>query len=326
MTDLAGTTIIDKIIPFDSNDTYPTHEDTYGLGGMRSVSNLSVRDSIPSERRKEGMIVKVIDTDLFYDLKDGIDNSNWRILDIGSAFLSGGPFSINGMLSDPYNNIDFIGSSNILISANPLTHTILISAAPFAAYLGQLLDVSLTNPTNDQALVFDGTKWKNTSITLAISGASQQGIISCLPTVDKYTVNHIPLSDLSKSIPIVSLVIPTSADTVIPLAITYRTLSSFDVILNQVPNITGYAINWSLGNIYTISDISRSEVVNITSNLQTQISNKLPNYNPSVSGSIDVYNILSPPSTLPSGGRLYVESGALKYRGSNGTITVLAPA
>ena len=33
------------------------------------------------------------------------------------------------------------------------------------------------------------------------------------------------------------------------------------------------------------------------------------------------------PSSSPSGmGQLYVESGALKYRGSSGTVTTLAPA
>jgi hypothetical protein len=33
------------------------------------------------------------------------------------------------------------------------------------------------------------------------------------------------------------------------------------------------------------------------------------------------------PSTSPAGvGQLYVESGALKYRGSSGTVTTVAPA
>lgn len=44
-------------------------------------------------------------------------------------------------------------------------------------------------------------------------------------------------------------------------------------------------------------------------------------------GVIAIANASVAPSTNPSaGGILYVEEGALKYRGSNGTVTTLAPA
>jgi hypothetical protein len=53
-------------------------------------------------------------------------------------------------------------------------------------------------------------------------------------------------------------------------------------------------------------------------------------------GSIDYFQYInadrlmmqngSAPSTLSGGGVLYVESGALKYKGSSGTITTLGPA
>jgi hypothetical protein len=42
---------------------------------------------------------------------------------------------------------------------------------------------------------------------------------------------------------------------------------------------------------------------------------------------IGISNATTVPSTNPSGGGvLYVEAGALKYRGSSGTITTIAPA
>lgn len=44
-------------------------------------------------------------------------------------------------------------------------------------------------------------------------------------------------------------------------------------------------------------------------------------------GVIAIANVSAAPTTNPSGGGiLYVEDGALKYRGSNGTVTVIAPA
>jgi len=35
---------------------------------------------------------------------------------------------------------------------------------------------------------------------------------------------------------------------------------------------------------------------------------------------------LAPSASVAGAGMMYVEDGALKYRGSNGTVTVIAPA
>jgi hypothetical protein len=35
---------------------------------------------------------------------------------------------------------------------------------------------------------------------------------------------------------------------------------------------------------------------------------------------------VAPTRNIPGAGILYVEDGALRYRGSNGTVTVIAPA
>jgi hypothetical protein len=77
MTALAGVQIPDKIVPFDSNDTHPTHDETYGLGGFRSVATIAARDAIPTERRAQGMLVYVIATNITYQLFGGITNANW---------------------------------------------------------------------------------------------------------------------------------------------------------------------------------------------------------------------------------------------------------
>ena len=48
---------------------------------------------------------------------------------------------------------------------------------------------------------------------------------------------------------------------------------------------------------------------------------------PAGKGVIAIANAVAAPSVSPTGGGiLYVENGALKYRGTNGTVTTIAPA
>lgn len=85
MSEILGTNIAAQVVPFDSSDTYATHEDTYGKGGWRSVVDINERDAIPQERRKIGMAVYVQESDIIYILKDGTGNANWKILNTGSG-------------------------------------------------------------------------------------------------------------------------------------------------------------------------------------------------------------------------------------------------
>lgn len=56
------------IAPKDTRHRYPTHLDQFGLGGYRTVDLLSERDAIPNERKKEGMLVYVVENDSTYRL------------------------------------------------------------------------------------------------------------------------------------------------------------------------------------------------------------------------------------------------------------------
>lgn len=73
MAALRGTVLAAKIVPSDSNDTYPTHVDSYGQGGYRCVATLSERNAISNDRRKPGMLVYVEEDDVVYKL--GLDGS-----------------------------------------------------------------------------------------------------------------------------------------------------------------------------------------------------------------------------------------------------------
>lgn len=61
MSDLKGTNLAAPVVPYTSEDTYPTHFALYGQGGMRTVKTMAERDSISPERREEGMLVYVIE-------------------------------------------------------------------------------------------------------------------------------------------------------------------------------------------------------------------------------------------------------------------------
>lgn len=76
---LKGTTVASKIVPSDSLDNYATHDEEYGVGGHRSVINITQRDAISAEKRKAGMTVYVNDEEKEYRLVGGIENTNWKL-------------------------------------------------------------------------------------------------------------------------------------------------------------------------------------------------------------------------------------------------------
>lgn len=51
--------------------------DTDIVGGFRAVADSAARDAIPAGRRKEGMWVKTLNDGAVYELRGGIDNTDW---------------------------------------------------------------------------------------------------------------------------------------------------------------------------------------------------------------------------------------------------------
>lgn len=71
MEEVKGTNIPATVVPFTTDDKYPTHSEEYGRGGYRSVNTVAQMNAIPAERRKEGMLVNVVGGDK-YELKNGV--------------------------------------------------------------------------------------------------------------------------------------------------------------------------------------------------------------------------------------------------------------
>jgi hypothetical protein len=75
---IAGTVPLSgPIAPSSTSDTYFVTDPQYGLGGLRTVTDITARNDIPSARRQQGMIVYVIATEKYYSLVGGTGNQDW---------------------------------------------------------------------------------------------------------------------------------------------------------------------------------------------------------------------------------------------------------
>lgn len=83
MTKLQGTNISAKICPWDSEDTYASHDSMYGKGGWREVATIAERDRVTSPRRTAGMAVYVTETSTLYILNS--DLLTWRVFSDGGS-------------------------------------------------------------------------------------------------------------------------------------------------------------------------------------------------------------------------------------------------
>jgi hypothetical protein len=57
------------IAPTDSQDTYPVVDPLYGIDGLRNVSTEAEMYAIPSDRRRQGMVVGCTTSGFYYKLK-----------------------------------------------------------------------------------------------------------------------------------------------------------------------------------------------------------------------------------------------------------------
>jgi len=71
--------VLGKIEPNGADDTYPTHVDSLGRGGLIAVGTWQERNSIPRPRRKAGMLVRVKSStvDSTYTIGRDLNNADW---------------------------------------------------------------------------------------------------------------------------------------------------------------------------------------------------------------------------------------------------------
>lgn len=115
--------------------------------------------------------------------------------------------------------------------------------------LSSLTDVVITNLLPGQTLITDGVNWYNGIAGESITGSSANysGTFSLNTITRLYTISHSTLPSITAGSPVISLQIPSIEDNLFAIGVLNRTLSSFDIVLSQAPEISGYYINWNLG-------------------------------------------------------------------------------
>lgn len=110
---MTGIKVSDYIRPISINDTYPTHLDVFGKGGLHSVASVLERNAITQDRRKEGMFAYTADNKVLYTLLGGLTNADWiKLLD-----YSTGEISFNIPCKENY---ILIGDKNNIIKQSPI--------------------------------------------------------------------------------------------------------------------------------------------------------------------------------------------------------------
>lgn len=65
------------LAPTDTTDTFAVTDSQFSRGGHHEVANSSERDTIPTDRRREGMTCYTQDDKLTWQLQGGILNGDW---------------------------------------------------------------------------------------------------------------------------------------------------------------------------------------------------------------------------------------------------------
>lgn len=191
MAELKGTQVAAIVVPFTDADKYATHDAEYGKGGFRSVETIAKRDAIPTERKAEGMVVRVNDTGLHY-YWNGSAWTEWlpkgsMLVDAMFDIYSTNPVQnkvittrINehaAKFDDIYSKIENIPTITIdaalsTTSTNPVQNKVITAKT-------QAIEVSVANLTsivNEIPIITVDTAWNATSNNPASSRAIESTI------------------------------------------------------------------------------------------------------------------------------------------------------
>jgi hypothetical protein len=156
-TPLKGTNIGAPIVPGSDRDSYPTHDEKYGLGGYRSVEDAQERDSIPLERRKEGMIVRTNSDGREWVLLNDLETWSLNLIGIESvdALEQHLNFKVDSYDSKLYGKVDVNGELNtVFLNTNGHFNTGVILGESFSTGKICIKTKILDFTINDNTVVF----------------------------------------------------------------------------------------------------------------------------------------------------------------------------
>ena len=98
-----GVEVLGFISPTEITDEYPVIDPLYGIDGLRNVNVLSDLNTIPTPRRRPGMIVGVSGGTQYYKLNSPPWNntiSDWSIFNSGGGSFTGGTVTGNTIFTN----------------------------------------------------------------------------------------------------------------------------------------------------------------------------------------------------------------------------------
>ena len=104
--------------PTDDTDVYPVTDPIWGKDGHRSVADLTERDAITTERRREGMLCYVQSETKTYQLQGGITNSDWVEFSSGGSSTSDTTFTTNCTSTESVGDAVYIYNNGQVKQAN----------------------------------------------------------------------------------------------------------------------------------------------------------------------------------------------------------------
>ena len=138
-----GVGITGFIAPKDAADAYPVIDPIYGIGGLREVADDAARDAITFDRRREGMLVYVIATGVYWKLLPG----PWSGTPADWDKASFGSLKFSTLIGDGV-------ATEYAVTHNLGTQAVTVSVREVAANQIVLVDV-VANSVNQVTLRFD---------------------------------------------------------------------------------------------------------------------------------------------------------------------------
>ena len=151
MSKLLGTSVADPIVPFTSDDKYPTHYAEYGKGGFRTVKYVADLSKIPEPRLEEGMLVYVIEDRHAYQWIE-VDETTHKFEWIKSK-IGGGIEKVQNLENVPE---DYLEDGNIVYSIDDSSYFYYLDGK-WIYWGDQEIYIGANPPTNKKALWIDTT-------------------------------------------------------------------------------------------------------------------------------------------------------------------------
>jgi hypothetical protein len=195
-----GTRVTAPVVPNDSSDVYPTHDDYFGAGGFRVVNTITEMINIPVLRKKIGMLVYVKADSTLYQLKtngytvfsntrDSINNlkvtQKLTVQALGGAYQTTFPFQVSD--SANYNRLA-ISSKGLLIAGRQHNSTVNVDGLAMIGAKNSLQGINSFAIGKNVAADNDSTFCLGIDLTAPLTNTVKVGYGSNYMTFDKDSI------------------------------------------------------------------------------------------------------------------------------------------